>query len=73
MTVRLRPRVNSGAPGGEEEGAVERASATPSLPEVMGHGSSTDILEASARAYVQAINRLLAGDPRSRTPVEEVV
>src|SRR5690606_8093919 len=73
VTVRLRPRVNSGAPGGEEEGAVEGASATPSLPEVMGHGSSTDILEASARAYVQAINRLLAGDPRSRTPVEEVV
>lgn len=31
--------------------------------EVMGRGASTDVMEASAKAYVNAINRLLAQSP----------
>ncbi len=35
-----------------------------------GRGSSTDIIEASARAYVDAINKVLAGDPRNQAAAE---
>jgi 2-isopropylmalate synthase len=35
--------------------------------EVTGRGTSTDIIEASGKAYVNAINRLLSALPRRRT------
>ncbi len=37
--------------------------------EVTGRGNSTDIIEASAKAYVNAINRLLAKSARKAAPV----
>jgi len=37
-----------------------------------GHGSSTDIVEASARAYVDALNRLVAMRTRAGEHAEDV-
>ena len=36
---------------------------------VMGRGSSTDIIEASAKAYINALNRLPEKGQRHREPV----
>ena len=38
--------------------------------EVQGRGTSTDIIEASARAYLNAVNRLLTAAEGGREPGE---
>ncbi|HEY8530688.1 MAG TPA: 2-isopropylmalate synthase, partial [Limnochorda sp.] len=72
VTVRLRQRER--APESHQAGQAAAASGPAQAPgrEHLGHGSSTDVLEASARAYVQAVNRLLADQP-SRAVAEEAV
>ncbi len=40
--------------------------------EVFGRGASTDIIEASARAYLNAVNRLLRPDGTPARPLERV-
>ena len=72
VTVRLRQRER--APESHQAGQAAAASGPAQAPgrEYLGHGSSTDVLEASARAYVQAVNRLLADQP-SRAVAEEAV
>ena len=37
--------------------------------EVIGRGTSTDIIEASAKAYVSAINKLLSKPSRRRAAI----
>ncbi len=63
VTVRIRPeREPAGAQ--REDGRVRVFN---------GHGADTDILVAAAKAYLAAINRMLAGDtlaPRSHHAAE---
>lgn len=74
VTVRLRRHEGTPdtAPAEGGEAAGEGAPAAAAAKEYVGHGSSTDVLEASARAYLQAVNRLLASDSR-REAVQEAV
>ena len=39
---------------------------------VTGHGTSTDVIEASVRAYLNAVNKVLAGRPRPKITTERV-
>ncbi|WP_068135534.1 2-isopropylmalate synthase [Limnochorda pilosa] len=81
VTVRLRRRSpeeargqqagNGGTSNGAHLGAgTDLADSEPAGREYVGHGSSTDILEASARAYLQAVNKLLADQASAASTVQ---
>jgi 2-isopropylmalate synthase len=64
-TIRIQPCA------GEEEYRVNPQTNQPFLRTFSGHGASTDIVVASARAYLSALNKMLADRGEQASTVEQ--
>ena len=59
----LQYEIRSASAGAEAIGEVTVRLREKGL-QVIGHGASTDIIEASAKAYIDGMNRLAAAEKR---------
>ena len=67
VTIRIQPADD------DQVQSINPQTGEPVVRTFSGRGVSTDIIVASARAYVNALNRLIAGRERRRRGVAEVV
>jgi 2-isopropylmalate synthase len=67
VTIRIQPADD------DQDQTINPQTGEPVVRTFSGRGVSTDIIVASARAYVNALNRLIAGRERRRRRAAEVV
>lgn len=67
-TVRIQP---SNGGNVEDQYRVNPQTNQPYLRTFSGHGASTDIVVASARAYLSALNKMLAAQGEQASAVEQ--
>jgi 2-isopropylmalate synthase len=65
-TIRIQPQ------NGESQTKVNPQTNQPFLSTYSGHGASTDIVVASARAYLSALNKMLAAKEENVSVVERI-
>jgi len=66
-TIRIQPH------NGESEYSINPQTNLPVARTFSGHGASTDIVVASARAYLSALNKMLAAREEQASVVERTV
>jgi 2-isopropylmalate synthase len=65
VTIRIQPH------NGKEEGAINPQTGQAFVRTFSGHGASTDIIVACARAYLSALNKMLAARQEQASTIEQ--